>query len=357
MNKAYISLLLLSMVSCKQGSHSPQFVTSLPSQIFELNNYEVLEFSDIPFFGTTDQWKIGEEGFTFLVGSSVYHYPQSDAEPFIIDSDIYMELMGCNPRNFSISGNKLFILCDGKGTVHEFNLEERSYVASMDLKVDASRIEVLDDRIFLYQTPNTLNQDSSLNHQIFTFPLSNQEERKKYFPYPASMTNSYQFNLLVNQTFAIIGNEIMFSRMLNDSLVKFDNGGNLIGIERLHVLSEKIDAKVGVELDEEKLYFPLYLTQSEKWRFYSLIKDFNLKTLIHHLPTGKKLMIDKVRLSNGIEFPFLGQVHRDYVYLLLTDEAFLEFNKKESYPEPFQKLQSYEIPFLFIRFPLDELAD
>ncbi|MGY6558135.1 MAG: hypothetical protein ACXIT9_02520 [Nitritalea sp.] len=355
MKYKFIRLLLLFLVSCTQTSRDQEIISDLSSQMINLSNFEVLEIQYIPFIGSIDQWNIGEKGFTFLVGSTLYHYPQSDTEPFVLDSDTYLELSGCTPRNFSISGNRIFILCDGKGIVHEFNLQEGSYVASMDLGVDASRIEVLQDRIYLYQTPNTLNQDPALNYQIFTFPLSNQDERKKYFPYSASTTNSYQFNILVNQAFANTGNELIFSRMLNDTLVKFDNAGNLIGAERLHVLSEEIDAQVEVEVDEEKLYFPLYLSQSPEWRFFSLIKNYSLQTLVHHLPTGKKILVDKVRLSDDIQLPFLAQVYQDHVYLLFTDEAFIELNKNKSYPEPFQKLKSYEIPFLFIRFPLSEL--
>jgi hypothetical protein len=161
--------------------------------------------------------------------------------------------------------------------------------------------------------------------------------------------------VLTNQSLVSTENEVIFSRIGNDTLIRFNREGEWVGSELLQVLPSGEVMQAGVGLDPEQTYFPLYLSQSEDWRWYSLVKNSTLQTLIHHLPTGRKTLVNKVILSNGVQLPFLGQEYKEDVYLLLTEEAFIEFNPNETYPEPFLKLKNYETPFLFLRVPLSEL--
>ncbi|GMQ31993.1 hypothetical protein [Algoriphagus taiwanensis] len=355
MNRIIILVLLPCVLSCSSPSIQEQPVSNLSPVSLEINQFDLVEFPHIPFSGVIDKWKIGESGFTILSKSTLYHYADPDQKPMIFDSKVFLELQGCVITDFAIAGSKLYLLCEGKGTAHRFDLVTQSFETTFDLGVDASRLAVFQDRLFLYQPPNTLNRDTTFNFHLLTFPLDSPEKIQKYLSYPASPTDSYSFNVLTNQSLANTENEVIFSRIGNDTLIRFNRKGEWVGSELLQVLPTGEGLQAGVGLDPEQIYFPLYLSQSEDWRWYSLVKNSSLQTLIHHLPTGKKSLVNKVILSNGVQLPFLGQEYKEDVYLLLTEEAFIEFNTNETYPEPFLKLKNYETPFLFLRVPLSEL--
>ena len=355
MNRSVAFLLLTFVLSCGSPSVQEQVVSKLSPVSLEVNQFDLVEFPHIPFSGVIDKWKIGESGFTILSKSSLYHYPDPNQEPLIFNSEVYLELQGCGISDFSISGTKLYLLCEGKGKAHRFDLVTKTFETTLDLGVDASRMTVVEDRVFLYQPPNTLNRDTTLNFQLLTYPLENPEKVKKFLSYPASPTDSYSFNVLTNQSLVSSENEMVFSRIGNDTLVRFNQEGEWVGTELLQVSPSGKETEAGLGLDPEQTYFPLYLAQSKDWRWFSLVKNTSLQTLIHHLPSGKKTLLNKVILSNGVELPFLGQEYNEELYLLLTEEAFIEFNSNETYPEPFLKLKNYETPFLFLRIPLSEL--
>ena len=355
MNRNIGFVLLTFVLSCGSPSLQEQVVSDLSPVSLEINQFDLIEFPHIPFSGVIDKWKIRESGFTILSKSTLYHYSDPDQEPMIFDSEVFLELQGCVISDFAIAGTKLYLLCEGKGTAHRFDLVTKTFETTLDLGVDASRLAVFQDRVFLYQPPNTLNRDTTLNFQLLTFPLDSPEKIQKYLSYPASPTDSYSFNVLTNQSLVNTENELIFSRIGNDTLIRFNRGGEWLGSELLQALPTGEELQAGVGLDPEQTYFPLYLSQSEDWRWYSLVKNSTLQTLIHHLKTGKKTLVNKVILSNGVQLPFFGQEYNGEVYLLLTEEAFIEFNSNETYPEPFLKLKNYETPFLFLRVPLSEL--
>lgn len=355
MNRILIFVLVTFTLSCGSPSEQEQVVSNLSPVSLEINQFDLLEFSHIPFSGVIDKWKIGESGFTILSKSSLYHYSDPTQEPMVFNSEVFLELQGCVISDFSISDTKLYLLCEGKGIAHRFDLVTKEYEAALALGVDASRMAVFKDQVFLYQPPNTLNRDTTLNFQLLTFPIDSPEKIQKYLSYPASQTDSYSFNVLTNQSLVSTENEVIFSRMGNDTLIRFNQEGEWVGLDLLQVYPSGEEMKASVGLDPEQTYFPLYLAQSTDWRWYSLVKNSTLQTLIHHLPTGKKSLVNKVILSNGVQLPFLGQEYKGEVYLLLTEEAFIEFNSNETYLEPFLKLKNYETPFLFLRVPLSEL--
>lgn len=357
MNRLAISLVIILLVSCGRSSQESEYISMLPHQTLEITEFEMVEFAHIPFAGIIDQWKIGPNGFTLLSNSSLYHYANPDREPSILNSDLFLELQGCVISDFSIDGSKLYVLCEGKGRALRFDLDQMIYETTFDLGIDASTIEVFDERVFLYQTPNTLNRDSILNFQILTYPVSRPEKLDKYLWYPASETNSFAFNVLTNEPIASSEKEVIFTRMLNDTLIIFSSDGGLTRIELLNAQPQGVESQPELGLEQEQLYFPLYLFQAEDWRWYSVVKNGALLTLVQHLPSGKKTLVDKLKLSNGVQLPFLGQMFENEIYLLLTEEAFIEFNPNKSYPEPFERLRNYEMPFVFLRIPLSELAE
>jgi hypothetical protein len=351
---AFLLIIFIS-ASCSRNDDTIIKVSSLSSQSIEIKEFELLEFSQIPFSGIIDQWKIGNEGFTILANSVIYHYTTPSSQPIVFNSEEFLELQGCIISDFAVSDGKLYTLCEGKGIALSFDLENRQYRETLDLQVDAAQVEIVGGRAFVYQTPNTLNQDPELNFQLLTFPVTSPNQLKKYLSYPASLSNSYEFNVLTNQALISTGNSVIFSRMLNDSIINLSPEGDWISTERLHVASPEADNQPSVSLEEDRLYFPLYMSQSKDWRLYTILKNGSFQTLVHHLPSGKKTLVDKLRLPNEIQLPLLGQLHGKNVFVLLTEEAFMEFNQNESYPEPFQRLKNYEMPFVFLRIPLSEL--
>jgi hypothetical protein len=176
MNRIIILVLLPFVLSCSSPSIQEQVVSHLSPVSLEINQFDLVEFPHIPFSGVIDKWKIGESGFTILSKSTLYHYSDPDQEPMIFDSEVFLELQGCVISDFAIAGTKLYLLCEGKGIAHRFDLVTQTFETTLDLGVDASRLAVFQDRVFLYQPPNTLNRDTTLNFQLLTFPLGRPEK-------------------------------------------------------------------------------------------------------------------------------------------------------------------------------------
>lgn len=354
--KNVLLVLLLFTIACSSEGDESKYVTELEPIEVNISDYEALDFVKNPAVGIIQKWRINDKGFFFLYPEGIYYFENPNSKPILINSDKILELQSCQIDDFAVEGDNLYLLCQGKGQLVEINLDSMTFSSIYDLGIDASRVEVLGSQVFLYQTSNTLNSDPSLNYELHSFKLNSPDKRVKFFAYESFDRGLNSVNVFTNESFTKYEDRIVFSRLLSDSLHFFGTQGELLDTEIISVISQKQEESSTLEIDPERVYYPLYLTANSSALLYSLIKDGDLLTTLESRLDGSKTVFRSLSLGAGdVRMPLIGQIFEDDVYLLLTDEALLEFNSEKLSTEPFISLQNYEKSFVLIRVSLGDL--
>lgn len=351
------TLLLLLIVSCAVKENEFSKINEIVPTSIEVKNYKALDFNQNDFIGVVSKWRVFKEGFVLLNNNSIFFYRDNIEQPLIINSESNFELEGCTISDFTIENGTLYLLCEAKGVLISYNLEERKIRTRIDLGVDASRFEVFNEQIIIYQTPNTLNQDSTFNFQIFLFPLSDPSSKRKYFYYNSSHDNSYEFNVLAGDSFFKYNNKIFFSRMQNDSVFVFSDKEPEFSIKNLNFSATDIDIGKFQSNLENLVIYPISSSIDEKFLFFSFLKNGKYFQSVSNMITNKSVVVEEIVLKNDkVKVPLIAQIFEGNVYLLITDESLIEYNLSGEFDGLFKKLKNYEKSFIFISFPISELG-
>lgn len=352
-----LALLMLLFVSCAIKENEFSEINGIVPTSIEVKNYKAFDFNQNDFIGVVSKWRVFKEGFVLLNNNSIFFYRDNIEQPLIINNESNFELEGCTISDFTIENGILYLLCEAKGVLISYNLEERKILSTIDLGVDATRFEVFNEQIIIYQTPNTLNQDSTLNFQIFLFPLSDPSSKRKYFNYNSSPDNSFQFNVLAGDSFFKYDNKIFFSRMQNDSVFVFPDKEHGFSIKNLNFSTTDIDIGKFPSNLENLVVYPLSLSIDEKYLFFSFLKNGKYLQSVSNMESNKSVVVEEIVLANDkVKVPLIAQIFEGSVYLLITDESLIEYNPDGEFDGLFKKLKNYEKSFIFISFPISELG-
>ncbi|WP_075352367.1 hypothetical protein [Algoriphagus marinus] len=350
-------LLLVLLFGCTISENKFSEINDLDPVSIEIKNYKIIDLDQTNFIGVVSKWRVFEDGFIFLNNNSIFYYSNNSEQPLIINSESDFELEGCIISDFTVENRILYMLCEAKGLLVSYDLKLKKVLNTIDLGIDATRFEIFKDQIIAYQTPNTLNQDSTLNFQIFLFPLSNLKEKSKYFNYKSSLDNSYQFNVLAGDSFFKYKDKVVFSRMQNDSLVVFRDQKAGFSIEKLNFTSAPIDNGNSQDKLEDLVFYPISISVDEDYRFFSLLKNGKYFQAVTNKTTNTSILVEEVILkTDKVKVPLIAQIFNGKVYLLVTDESFIEYNSSGEFNGLFQKLKNYENSFILVSFPISELG-
>jgi hypothetical protein len=322
-------------------------------------NYQLILIDEVDNLKHPTKWKVEADFIYMLSQNSLFIY-QVNGE-FLFE----VQELGCIIKDFAVGGGSLFLLCEDKGIVKKYSNKSFDFIEEISLDFNPVALEATDSVLFFYQTPNTLNSDPELNYELLISDYQG-SILSRFYEYEDSPTQSFDFSVGVSSPFFKFGESISFSRFLNERIEYFALNGDFTKSEILDWSGysgahNEVTSREIIEPNNELVYFPVFYGYNDEIRLISFVQDLKLKLRV--IEDGKKgdlnfeyFMDDQ---TGAIFVPYV-YLNKDYLYLLIPDEAFIEYNSELNFEDtnweiPANQLLNYERFQILIRFTLADL--
>ena len=266
----------------------------------------------------------------------------------------YFEWEFCEITDFTLLNYHIFVYCRPSKKIIKLKEETLELVEVFKTPLDFSYFTSISDGFVCYQSPNPLLPDS-LQYELI-YLNKDFSIRKRLFPQKMAPSFVHEEirgpkNLVVNE------NELFLTRLQTDTITKineeFQVAYEIFGFPKSDITIQE-NPLSPVVMDEHMLFYPLFYSLNKTHEVVFFLKGETPYLAIKPRAQKDWVVIDKFTYGD-VSIPPMARIINENLYIFLTDEGAISYNREKTLPSPFNKLISYENSLLLLVVPVPDI--